>query len=108
MSELKISDLRARIKILRPIETKSDVGLGPEIDWTVALEIYAQPLKQRVTPTHTLDDGDAVVITQGFNIRPNEVNKGDRLIYQNETYDILDVDKGNPSYYIITSKRLVS
>jgi len=108
MSELKISDLRTRIKILKFTEVSPDTGLGPEIDWSVALEIYAQPLKQRVTPTHTLDDGDAIVITQGFNIRPNDVNKGDRLIYQNETYDILDVDKGNPSYYIITSKRLVS
>lgn len=104
---LRISDLKARIKILRSTETKSDEGLGPELSWEEIKSVWMCPLKQRVAPVSVLD-GPSIMITQGFMCRPCDILRNDRLIYQNETYDILDVDKGNPSYYIITSKRLVS
>lgn len=104
---VNLSELRERVQILRQQVIEEDEGLGEEIAFQPFKKIWAKPLKQRITPQVSMDNTEVVIVTQGFQIRSgNDIQKSDRLVWQNNTYKIIDVDTSNPFYYILTTKRV--
>lgn len=107
MKMFNLSELRERVQILRQSVLEEDEGLGEEIEFQPFKSVWAQPLKQRITPQVAMDSTEVVIVTQGFKIRSgNDVQKGDRLVWKGMTFNIIDVDVSNPYYHILTTKRV--
>lgn len=103
---MRIGKLNKRMKILKFTETGPDEGFGPKCDYVPYKTIWAEMLKQKITPSVMQGDGQLVIITQGFNIRPITINKGDKVEVLGHTYDVLDVDISDPSCYVLTTSEV--
>lgn len=102
---MNIGKMRHRIKIIKPVQGE-DVGFGSVMEWVEVATVWAEFLKQRVTPSVTLGDGAAIIITQGIKIRPREIEKSWHVEEKGITYKVIDVDKSNPSEYVLTTESI--
>ena len=100
---MRIGKLNKRMKILKYTEISPDEGFGPKCAYVPYKTIWAEMLKPRIMPSVIQGDGQSVVITQGFNIRPIPINKGDKVEVAGHVYDVLDVDMADPACYILTT-----
>ena len=71
---MNIGKMRHRIALKKPV-IGEDVGFGSVIEWKDVGSVWAEFLKQRITPSAIIGDGTAVLITQGIRIRPREIEK---------------------------------
>lgn len=101
-----IGKMNTRLKILKKTEESSDEGFGAKSGYPEYKTVWAEMLKQRITPTATQGDGQAVIATQGFKIRPVNVVKGDKVSILGHVYDVLDVDISDRSCYVLTTKEV--
>ena len=103
---MRLGKLNKRLEILKHTEMSPDEGFGPKYDYLPYKTVWAEMLKQKITPSVMQGDGQLVVITQGFNIRPIAINKGDKVKVLGHTYDVLDVDISDPSCYVLTTSEV--
>ena len=102
---MEISKLSHRVTILRK-SLGTDEGLGAPVTFTDDGKAWAELLQQRVTTGVVADDGAAVLITQGIRIRPRLIEKGWRICDKDHTYEVIDVDRSNPSVYVLTTQEV--
>lgn len=102
---MEISKLSHRVTVLRKT-LGTDEGLGAPVIFTDAGKAWAEFLQQRVTTGVVADDGAAVLITQGIRIRPRLIEKGWRVRDKDHTYEVIDVDRSNPSVYVLTTQEV--
>lgn len=103
---MEISRLRHRITVLKKT-LGEDTGLGAPVTFTEDGKAWAEFLQQRVTTGVVADDGAAVLVTQGIRIRPREIEKGWRVQDGEHIYEVIDVDRGSPSVYVLTSREVL-
>lgn len=100
---MNIGKMRHRIALKKPI-IGEDVGFGSVIEWKDVGSVWAEFLKQRITPSTIIGDGTAVLITQGIRIRPREIEKGWHVEESGRTYKVIDVDRSDPAVYVLTTE----
>lgn len=100
---MNIGKMRHRIAIKKPV-IGEDVGFGSVIEWKDVGSVWAEFLKQRITPSTIIGDGTAVLITQGIRIRPREIEKGWHVEESGRTYKVIDVDRSDPAVYVLTTE----
>lgn len=100
---MNIGKMRHRIALKKPI-IGEDVGFGSVIEWKDVGSVWAEFLKQRITPSSIIGDGTAVLITQGIRIRPREIEKGWHVEESGRTYKVIDVDRSDPAVYVLTTE----
>jgi len=103
---MNIGNMRYRMAIKKYTEISPDKGFGPKCDYLLYKTVWCEMLKQRITPQVTQGDGQAVIVTQGFRIRPIDIKKGDKVEVQKHTYTVIDVDISDPSCYVLTTKEV--
>lgn len=103
---MNIGNMRYRMQIKKYTEISPDTGFGPKCDYVLYKIVWAEMLKQRITPQVTQGDGQAVIVTQGFRIRPIDIKKGDKVEVQKHTYTVIDVDISDPFCYVLTTKEV--
>ena len=98
-----IGKLNKRIKLY--ICTRGqDTGFGAECEWTEVAEVWAEILRPRFTTGNMNGSADATLLTQGINIRKREVEKGWRVEYNGDMYEILHVDNSQPDFLTLTCR----
>lgn len=102
---MDISKLRHRVTILRK-SLGTDTGLGAPVTFMDDGKAWVEFLQQRVTTGVVADDGAAVMVTQGIRIRPREIEKGWRVQDGGHIYEVIDVDRGNPAVYVLTTQEV--
>lgn len=102
---MNIGKMRHRIMLKKPV-TNEDVGFGSVTEWVDAGLVWAEFLKQRITPNVIMGNGAAVLITQGIRIRPREIEKGWHVEEKGRVYRVIDVDRSDPAVYILTTETL--
>ena len=100
---LDIGKMTHRITIIK-LELGEDEGFGGEATWKDTATVWAEFLQQRVSVTSDAGSGQTVVITQGMRIRPCEIEKDWRVKEGSHVYDVLDVDRSNSGYYVLTTR----
>lgn len=100
---MNIGKMRHRIALKKPI-IGEDVGFGSVIEWKDVGSVWAEFLKQRITPGAIIGDGTAVLITQGIRIRPRKIEKGWHVEENGRTYKVIDVDRSDPAVYVLTTE----
>ena len=101
---VRIGNLNKRIQLLKPV-LEEDTGLGQQASYVEAGTIWAELLKQRITPGVISGDGSAVLITQGIRIRPNdEIQKGWHIKLKGREYNVIDIDCSDPTVYVLTTE----
>lgn len=100
---MNIGKMRNRIAIKKPV-TGEDVGFGSVIEWKDVGSVWAEFLKQHITPTAIMGDGASVLITQGIRIRPREIEKGWHVEENGRTYKVIDVDRSDHAVYVLTTE----
>lgn len=100
---LNIGKMSHRITIIK-LELGEDEGFGGTATWKETATVWAEFLQQRVAVTTDAGSGQAVIITQGMRVRPCEVEKDWRVREGTHTYDVLDVDRSNAGYYVLTTR----
>jgi hypothetical protein len=104
---MRTGKLNVQIGVLKYDKQVEDAGFGEVGAWKPkAMPVWAEMLKQRITPQVMQGDGEAVLVTQGFNIRPMNIAKGDRVVAKGRTYDVLDVDTSDSTKYVLTCKEM--
>lgn len=92
-----------RITIIK-LELGEDEGFGGEATWKETATVWAEFLNQRVSVSTDAGSGQAVIVTQGMRIRPCEIEKDWKVREGTHTYDVLDVDRSNSGYYMLTTR----
>ena len=100
---LNIGKMSHRITIIK-LELGEDEGFGGEATWKETATVWAEFLNQRVSVTTDAGSGQAVIVTQGMRIRPCEIEKDWKVREGTHTYDVLDVDRSNTGYYVLTTR----
>lgn len=100
---LNIGKMSHRITIIK-LELGEDEGFGGVPTWTETANVWAEFLQQRVSVSTDAGSGQAVIVTQGMRIRPCEIEKDWRVREGNHVYDVLDVDRSNTGYYVLTTR----
>ena len=100
---LNIGKMSHRITIVK-LELGEDEGFGGVPTWTETATVWAEFLQQRVSVSTDAGSGQAVIITQGMRVRPCVIEKDWRVKEGNHVYDVLDVDRSNPGYYVLTTR----
>ncbi|MGL5271849.1 MAG: phage head completion protein [Selenomonadaceae bacterium] len=103
---MNIGKMNKRLKLLKYTETGPDEGFGSKCAWVEYKTVWAEMLKQRISPMVAQGDGQAMLVTQGFKIRPVAIVKGDKVSTQGHTYDVIDVDISDPSCYVLTTREV--
>ena len=104
---MNIGHLRDHAQIVKHEQISEDEGFGAKYDWITKGKIWCEMLKQRITPQTVQGDAEAVLVTQGFRIRPTAaISKGDRLAVKGHTYDVIDVDTSQKDYYTLTCREV--
>lgn len=101
---MNIGKMNKRLQILRYTAKSEDAGFGEKADYVPYKTVWTEMLKQRITPQVTQGDGQAILVTQGFKVRPVTINKRDRVIVSGRTYDVIDVDMSDPACYVLTTR----
>lgn len=100
---LNIGKMSHRITIIK-LELGEDEGFGGVAIWTDTATVWAEFLNQRVSVSTDAGSGQAVIVTQGMRIRPCEIEKDWKVREGTHTYDVLDVDRSNSGYYMLTTR----
>lgn len=100
---LNIGKMSHRITIIK-LELGEDEGFGGEATWKETATVWAEFLNQRVSVSTDAGSGQAVIVTQGMRIRPCEIEKDWKVREGTHTYDVLDVDRSNSGYYMLTTR----
>ena len=101
---MNIGKMNKRLQIVKNVKVAEDEGFGEKYDWQTIKTVWTEQLKQRITPIAQNGDGESVVVTQGFKVRKTDISKGYRVICNNITYDVVDVDTSDNSCYVLTCK----
>lgn len=105
---MNIGAMNRRLEILRYTTISPDEGFGEKADYRPYKNVWTEMLKQRITPVAAQGDGQTVVVTQGFKVRPVDVRKGDKVVCADRKYDVVDVDTSDRSCYTLTCKVVIS
>lgn len=100
---LNIGKMLHRITIIK-LELGEDEGFGGTATWKETATVWAEFLQQRVTVTTDASSGQAVIVTQGMRVRPCVIEKDWKVREGTHTYDVLDVDRSNSGYYVLTTR----
>ena len=98
-----IGKLNKRIKLYNCIRGQ-DTGFGAECEWTEVAEVWAEILRPRFTTGTMNGSADATLLTQGINIRRREVQKGWRVEYNGDMYEVLYIDYSQPDHLTLTCR----
>lgn len=98
-----IGKLNKRIKIYNYTRGQDD-GFGAACEWTLVAEVWAEILRPRFTTGNMNGSADATLLTQGINIRRREVEKGWRVEYNGDMYEILHIDYSQLDYLTLTCR----
>ena len=98
-----IAKLNKRIKLYNCIRGQ-DTGFGAECEWTEVAEVWAEILRPRFTTGTMNGSADATLLTQGINIRKREVEKGWRVEYNGDMYEVLHIDYSQPDFLTLTCR----
>ena len=99
---MNIGAMRNRMIVYKYSITSDDDGLGSQGEYKQSLTVWANVLKQRITPTVGKDDNELIIVTQGVQVRPCNVSKGDKVQIKNVMFNVIDVDISNPAMYVLT------
>ena len=102
---MRVSRLRHRVTLLRPIRAPDEYG-GARVDFEEAAIVWADFLRPNFGHQSIQGDGDALVITQGIRLRNTPVERGWRVMQGEKIFDVLDVDKSVPGEVILTTREV--
>lgn len=102
---MKVSRLRHRVALLKPIRAPDEYG-GTRVEYEEVASVWADFLRPNFGHQNMQGDGDALVITQGIRFRPAHVERGWRVQQGERFFDVLDVDESNPGEVILTTQEV--
>ena len=102
---MKVSRLRHRVALLKPIRAPDEYG-GTTVEYEAVASVWADFLRPNFGHQNMQGDGDALVITQGIRLRPAHVERGWRVQQGERFFDVLDVDESNPGEVILTTQEV--
>lgn len=102
---MKVSRLRHRVALLKPIRAPDEYG-GTRVEYEEVASVWADFLRPNFGHQNMQGDGDALVITQGIRLRPAHVERGWRVQQGERFFDVLDVDESNPGEVILTTQEV--
>lgn len=98
-----IGKLNKRIK-LYSYTRGQDNGFGAEREWALVAEVWAEILRPRFITGTMNGSADATLLTQGITIRRRPVEKGWRVDYNGDMYEILHIDYSQPDSLTLTCR----
>lgn len=98
-----IGKLNKRIKLYNYTQGQ-DEGFGAAYNWNMVAEVWAEILRPRFTTGTMNGSADATLLTQGINIRKRLVEKGWRVEYNGDMYEVLHVDNSQPDFLTLTCR----
>ena len=102
---MKVSRLRHRVALLKPIRAPDEYG-GTRVEYEEVASVWSDFLRPNFGHQNMQGDGDALVITQGIRLRPAHVERGWRVQQGERFFDVLDVDESNPGEVILTTQEV--
>ena len=102
---MKVSRLRHRVALLKPIRAPDEYG-GTRVEYEEVASVWADFLRPNFGHQNMQGDGDALVITQGIRLRPAHVEREWRVQQGERFFDVLDVDESNPGEVILTTQEV--
>ena len=102
---MKVSRLRHRVALLKPIRAPDEYG-GTRVEYEEVASVWADFLRPNFGHQNMQGDGDALVITQGIRLRQINVKRGWRVQQGERIFDVLDVDESVPGEVILTTQEV--
>lgn len=102
---MRVSRLRHRVALLKPIRAPDEYG-GARVDFEEVSIVWADFLRPNFGHQSIQGDGDALVITQGIRLRNTLVERGWRVMQGEKIFDVLDVDKSVLGEVILTTQEV--
>ena len=102
---MKVSRLRHRVALLKPIRAPDEYG-GARVEYEDVASVWADFLRPNFGHQNLQGDGDVLVISQGIRLRKTTVERGWRVQQGDRLFDVLDVDESVPGETILTTQEV--
>ncbi|MGE9943510.1 head-tail adaptor protein [Phascolarctobacterium succinatutens] len=102
---MKVSRLRHRVALLKPIRAPDEYG-GARVVYEEVASVWSDFLRPNFGHQNLQGDGDVLVISQGIRLRKTTVERGWRVQQGDRLFDVLDVDESVTGETILTTQEV--